>query len=179
MRSIVQFPIAVAAFTALLCGCGSSSSSTAQTTSSEQPSRTSSAVADSTPVTAAPTASATTPSKDSCAIVTSAEIASTTGKTITGAPTRVNDFVCRFSTSDGGTVNIGIASPVTAANFRSNAQGQGQPPVSGIGDAAYQSSFGVSVLVGTTSVSIEVFPVAGGGYLDPALKLARLVISRL
>jgi hypothetical protein len=52
-------------------------------------------------------------------------------------------------------------------------------PVSGIGDKAYQSTYGVTVLVGQTFVTVEVLPVAGGNYLDPALKLARLVISRL
>jgi hypothetical protein len=109
--------------------------------------------------------------------VTPAEITSTTGKTVSGTPVHGNVFLCEFPTSDAGTVNIGIAAPIDPARFQSGAQGK--PAVPGLGDTAYQTDFGVTVLVGTTSISIQISNVPGGNYLDPAVKLARLVISRL
>jgi hypothetical protein len=166
-------------------GCGSSASKAGpnRSTSSSAP-----ALAASGTTTTAPRsiASATTVApKDPCTYVSAAEVASATGKTVTGS-SKANDFVCSYATGDSGTVNIGVVGPTTQAIVEGQmknetAAGTLPPPLSGLGDHAYKTLGGVEVISGTTSIRITVF---GGGSYAPdgnaaAVALARLIIGRM
>jgi hypothetical protein len=113
--------------------------------------------------------------------VTVAEVQTATGKTVTGAPKRINDFTCGYQTSDGG-INTGVVSPIDKARFEQQAQisiGAGTlEKIDGLGDEAFAVFFGVVVLKGQTSISVEVTPSPTQKGGDAAIALARLLIER-
>lgn len=171
---------ALAVLVALAAGCGSSSpkaASNASTTTAGQ--------AGSTTSTIAVASTTTTVLKDPCTYVTKAEVASATGKSVI-ASAKSNDFVCGYSTSDTGTVNIGVAGGITRAIVEGQleaetAAGTLPPTMAGIGDVAYRTLGGVAVVKGTKSVRVTVF---GSGSYAPdgnagAVSLARLILSRI
>jgi hypothetical protein len=130
-------------------------------------------------------APSTTTLKDPCTYVTTAEVASATGKTINGS-TKTNDFVCGYATSDSGTVNVGVVGPTTRAIVEGQLKAETSagtlpPTVPGLGDVAYRTLGGVAVVKGTHSVRITVF--GSGSYAADgnagAVALARLILGRL
>jgi hypothetical protein len=165
----------------LVAGCGGSSDDAASGTSTTTPAPTTPSTA--TPATVA--ASTTTQPKDPCTNVTTAEVASATGKTVTAAM-KANDFLCNYTTSDTGVVNVSVAGPIEPASVEQNlkaetAAGTVPPTMPGLGDAAYQTLGGVEVVKGTTAIRISVF--GSGTYADPgnaaAVTLARLILGRI
>jgi hypothetical protein len=173
-RLLVGAGIALAG-AALAVGCGGSSKPSASATTAT--------TASTAPATVATTT--TSAAKDPCSYVTKAEVGGATGKTVTGTSSP-NDSSCSYATSDGGVVNTGVASPVTAAAVEQqieNASGVHTPPatVPGIGDVAYATNGGLEVLKGSTAVSVVVF--GNGAYASPgnsdAVAIARLILGRL
>jgi len=175
----------VLASAASLAGCSGGSSATATPTSNAGASPTNAVrtVVEATGQASAqvqPTATAA--AKDPCSYVTVAEVQTTTGKTVTGTPTKVNDFACSYPTSDGGTVNIGVASPLTKSVWEGQVKAafNGTPAsISGLGDEAFAIYFGVAVFKGSTSISVEVSPSSTQTGGDAAIALAKLVLSRI
>ncbi len=167
--------------------CGGSGGTKATTPPSAGGSATSLAVvsAAARPATAAAAAQAspTIRNTDPCSYVTVAEVQTATGKTVTGGAVRVNDFSCRYQTSDGGVINTGVASPVEKSRFdsqvRSNAGSATAEMISGLGDEAFAVPFGVSVWKSPgVSISVEVSPSASPTGGDAAIALARLLVQR-
>jgi len=102
------------------------------------------------------------------------------------ASTKVNDFVCGYSTSDTGTVNIGVAGPITRAIVEGQlkaetAVGTLPPTMAGLGDIAYKTLGGIDALQGTESVRVTIF--GSGSYAADgnagAVSLARLILTRI
>ncbi len=123
-----------------------------------------------------------TGAKDPCSYVSGPEVQSATGKTVSGDPIRINDFVCRYNTSEG-VINVGVSRPVTRERFdqgvQANANGQQLTMIADLGDEAFAVPFGVSVFKGSASISIAVSPSSAPTGGDAAITLARLVLQRL
>jgi len=170
---------------AMLAGCGGGSSKTATPTSNAGVSPTAAAdtVVEATgQATTELQPTATAAAKDPCSYATVAEVQTTTGKTVTGTPTKVNDFVCSYLTSDSGTVNIGVASPLTKSVWEGQVKAafNGTPAsISGLGDEAFAIYFGVAVFKGSTSISVEVSPSSTQTGGAAAIALAKLVLARI
>jgi hypothetical protein len=180
---IASSAIAVLSFVATACGGSSNTTaadpSTSSTAHSGSGSSTSAAPPTSLPVTT------TTTLKDPCSYVTNAEVGSAIAKTVT-ASTKTNDFVCSYSTSDTGTVNVGVVSQTTRAIVEGQLKaetgaGTLPPTMAGLGDVAYQTLGGIAVVQGTKSVRVTVF--GSGSYAANgnagAVSLARLILSRM
>jgi hypothetical protein len=182
MNTYGRSAVALAVLSALVAGCGSSSPKAASNASTTVTTQTGSGSS----TTAPPAASTTTTTlKNPCTYVTAAEITSATGKTIT-ATKRVNDFVCGYTTSDSGVVNIGVAGPTSRSLVEGSlkaetAAGTLPPMMPGLGDVAYRTLGGIEVVKGTESIRITVF--GSGRYADPgnagAVSLARLILGRI
>lgn len=179
-------PLAVVAFAVSLaaaaCGGGGSDaqgSSTNAPTTAAAPSAATSAPSSGAPA-ASPTATAVR--KDPCSYVSREEVQAATGKTVTSAGTKVNDFSCRWTTADSGTVNVSVASPVTKARFDDSVQanaGASATAIPGLGDEAFAIFFGVAVYKGNTSINVEVSPSTSQTGGDGAIALARLILTRI
>jgi hypothetical protein len=98
----------------------------------------------------------------------------------------VNDFVCGYATSDGGTVNIGVVGGTTRAIVLQQLENATTittvpPTVPGIGDIAYATDGGLEVVRGSVAISVTVF--GNGSYAAPgnagAVAIARLILARL
>lgn len=190
LLSKVGVSLCVAAFGLVMAACSGGDDSTVATATTPAGSAGSASPAASPSTTAVATqpaasASATVALKDPCSYVTVAEVQSTTGKTVAAAGGRkVNDFLCSYATTDGGVVNAIVATPVQRANWeqtlKANAPATAPPTaVSGLGDAAFNIFQGVSVLKGTTAITVEVSPnteQAGGA---AAINLAKLILTRI
>ena len=169
--------LAIALLSALAAGCGGSSKPAAGSSTTRESSTTTS--------TSAVASSTTTVAKDPCTYVTKAEVASAVGKTVI-ASAKANDFVCGYSTSDTGTVNIGVAMPITRPVLEGQiraetAAGVLPPTLAGLGDVAYKTLGGIAVLKGTVSIRVTVF---GSGSYAPdgnagAVSIARLILGRI
>lgn len=142
----------------------------------------SSSTAANTTATAAATPPTSAGLKDPCGYVTVAELGSATGKTVSGDPVHVNDFVCRYLTTDG-VINVGVASPVDKARFEQQTQanyGTGTPAtLPGLGDDAFAVYGGVAVHQGSNSISVQISPSpeATGG--TAAIALAKLLLQKI
>jgi hypothetical protein len=178
MRS-PKFAVLLVAGALAAGGCGSGGPAT---TSGDTPRGASSP---STTVVAGGSTTSTTKPPDPCTRLTTAEIQVATGKTVTGS-TAENSFSCSYTTSDAGTVTVGVASPVTSESFEDDLKASATgdtlpPPLSGLGDEAFQQNGGLQVRSGSTSVSVTIF--GSGRYAPPdnpgAVALAKLIIGRL
>jgi hypothetical protein len=109
-------------------------------------------------------------------------VEASTGKTVNGDAVRVNDFVCRYQTTDG-VINVGVASPIDKARFEQQTQanyGSGTPAmIPGLGDEAFAVFGGVAVYRGTTSISVEISPSPTQTGGDAAIALATLLLQKI
>jgi hypothetical protein len=152
--AFVGASLAALAFVTAACG-GDDSTSSNTVAPTKAATRSGSPAASATSAQAPTQAKSTTTTlKDPCSYVTKDEVATTTGKTISGDAVKVNDFVCRYPTADQGTVNVGVApAPVKAtweAAVKANAGAQTPTPIANLGDEAFAVPFGVSAIKGTT-----------------------------
>jgi hypothetical protein len=136
------------------------------------------------PGTAKPQASVAAALKDPCAYLTVAEVEAAAGKTVSGDPVRVNDFVCRYQTTDG-VINIGVTSPIDTTTFEQQTQanyGSGSRTlqmIPNLGDEAFAVNFGVAVHKGSTSITVGISPSVDPTGGDAAIALARLLLQTI